>query len=126
MKNYSELVARIFLAHIFILSGLSKISGYAGTQAYMDAMGVPGIMLPVVIIFEVVGGLALVVGFKTQWVASALAAFTAITALVFHGNFTDQVQMIMFMKNWAMAGGLMLLVVYGSGHISIDRKLAKV
>ena len=125
MNNAVILVARLLLAHIFLFSGLSKVgAGYAGTQGYMEAMGVPGILLPFVIVLEMGGGLALIVGFFTRWAALALAGFCVIAAAVFHHNLSDQIQMIMFMKNFAMAGGLLLLYVHGAGAFSLDAKRA--
>jgi len=118
-----ELAGRVLLGHIFLLAGINKISGYEGTAGYMEAMGVPGMLLPLVIILEVVGGLALIVGFKTKWAAAALAGFTVLAAVLFHADFSDQTQMILFMKNWAITGGLLLVYVYGAGELSIDRKL---
>ncbi|MBY0500227.1 MAG: DoxX family protein [Nitrosomonas sp.] len=120
MNKISQLVARIFLGQIFVISGFLKISGYEGTQGYMEAMGVPGMLLPLVIALEVVGGLAIVTGWQTKWVSMALAAFTLAAAMIFHSDFSDQIQMIMFMKNIAITGGFMLLVVYGAGAYSID------
>ena len=122
MEKIIQVVARVLLAQIFVLAGLNKIGGYADTQAYMDAMGVPGILLPLVIILEVGGGLALIVGWQTRWAAYALAAFTALAAVIFHSDFGQQVQMILFMKNWAMVGGLLLLGVYGAGAYSLDAR----
>ncbi|SOD20603.1 DoxX family protein [Nitrosomonas ureae] len=120
MNKISQLVARIFLGQIFLISGLLKISGYEGTQGYMEAMGVPGMLLPLVIALEVGGGLAIVTGWQTKLVSMALAAFTLAAAVIFHTNFSDQIQMIMFMKNIAITGGFMLLIVYGAGAYSID------
>ncbi|ALQ51951.1 DoxX family protein [Nitrosomonas ureae] len=120
MNKISQLVARIFLGQIFLISGLLKISGYEGTQGYMEAMGVPGMLLPLVIALEVAGGLAIVTGWQTKLVSMALAAFTLVAAVIFHSNFSDQIQMIMFMKNIAITGGFMLLIVYGAGVYSID------
>lgn len=125
MDNAVILVARLLLAHIFLLAGLSKVgAGYAGTQGYMEAMGVPGILLPFVIVLEIGGGLALIAGFFTRWAALALAGFCVIAAALFHHNFSDKIQMIMFMKNFAMAGGLLLLYVHGAGAFSLDAKRA--
>ena len=112
----------INLAHIFLLAGINKISGFAGTQAYMDAMGVPGMLLPLVILLEIGGGLALIVGWQTKWASYALAGFTLIAALIFHRNFGDQMQMIMFMKNLSIAGGLLILAVNGAGAFSLGKK----
>src|ERR1700716_2035032 len=108
MDTFLNLAARILMSQIFIISGIGKITGYAGTQAYMAKMGVPGALLPLVILTEVGGGLALLFGFKTRWVALALAGFTLLSALVFHMDFKDQMQMINFMKNLAIAGGLLM------------------
>jgi len=122
MDKISQLVARVFLGHIFLLAGLSKIGAYAGTQGYMDAMGVPGALLPAVIFTEVVGGLVIIVGWQTKWTSLALAAFTIIAAVIFHHNFADQTQMIMFMKNIAIAGGFLLLASHGAGAYSLDNR----
>jgi putative oxidoreductase len=125
MNNAIVLLARLLLAHIFLLAGLSKISGYAGTQGYMESMGVPGALLPLVILLEVGASLALIIGFLTRWAALALAGFCVAAALIFHRNLDDQMQMIMFMKNFAMAGGFLLLYVQGAGAYSVDAQRAK-
>lgn len=122
MNNAIVLLARLLLAHIFLLAGFGKITGYAGTQGYMESMGVPGALLPLVIVLEIGGGLALIVGLFTRWAALALALFCVAAALIFHRNFADQMQMIQFMKNLAMAGGLLLLYVQGGGAFSIDAR----
>lgn len=122
MNKYSSVVARVLLAHIFVLAGFSKITGYAGTQGYMDAMGVPGMLLPLVIILELGGGLALIVGWQTRNISYALAGFTIIAAIIFHSNLSEQMQMIMFMKNFAIAGGLLLLAEHGAGAFSLDSR----
>ncbi|SES94102.1 putative oxidoreductase [Nitrosomonas marina] len=121
MKKISELTARILLAQIFFLAGYSKIGGYENTQGYMNAMGVPGELLPLVILLELGGGLALIAGWKARWVSIILALFTIAAAVLFHNDFSDQMQLIMFKKNIAIAGGLILLAVYGAGTYSIDR-----
>jgi putative oxidoreductase len=125
MKNVIDLVARIFLAQIFVLAGISKIGGYVATQGYMESMGVPGMLLPLVIALEIGGGLALIIGFQTQLAALALAGFSIIAAAIFHHDFANQMQSIMFMKDIAMSGGLLLLVVHGAGELSIDKVRAK-
>lgn len=122
MTKYSSVIARILLAHIFVMAGFSKIASYGGTQGYMESMGVPGMLLPLVILLEAGGGLALVVGWQTRLLSYALAGFTVIAALVFHSNLGDQMQMIMFMKNVAIAGGLLLLAEHGAGTFSLDNK----
>ena len=122
MEKVSQLVARVFLGHIFLLAGLSKISAYEGTQGYMEAMGVPGALLPLVILLEVIGGLVIIAGWKTKWASLALAAFSVVAAAIFHHNFADQMQMILFMKNVAISGGLLLLASHGAGAYSLDNR----
>jgi putative oxidoreductase len=123
MDTFLNLAARVLMSQIFIISGIGKITGYAGTQAYMAKMGVPGALLPLVILTEVGGGLALLFGFKTRWAALALAAFALLAALIFHMDFKDQMQMINFMKNLAMAGGLLMFVRYGAAEPSVDSRV---
>jgi putative oxidoreductase len=126
MDKTIELIGRILLGHIFLMAGLSKIgAAYEGTAGYMDSMGVPGALLPLVIVLEIVGGLMVIVGFKVKWAAYALAGFTVVAGVIFHSNFADQMEMIMFMKNMSITGGLLLLSTYGSGALSLDAKLAK-
>lgn len=120
MEKVSQFVARVFLGHIFLLAGVSKIGAYAGTQGYMESVGVPGMLLPLVILLEVGGGLAIIAGWKTRWTAIALAGFSLASAGIFHNNVGDQIQMIMFMKNIAIAGGFLLLAAHGAGAYSID------
>ena len=122
MEKISQFVARLFLAQMFLLSGIFKIGGYAGTQGYMEAMGVPGMLLPLVIALEIGGGLAIIVGWQTRLVSIVLAAFTLAAAAIFHNNLADQTQMIMFMKNIAIAGGFILLAVHGAGGYSWDNR----
>lgn len=122
MDKYQTLAGRILLAHIFLLAGISKITGYAGTQGWMESMGVPGMLLPLVILLEIGGALALIVGWQTRWAAWALAAFSVVSAVIFHSNFADQMQSILFMKNLAMAGGLLVLAAHGPGALSLAKR----
>ncbi len=115
---------RLLLASIFVISGLNKISGYAGTQGYMEAMGVPGFLLPLVILLEVGAGLAVIVGWWTRSAAFALAGFSILSALIFHFNLADQLQFIMFVKNFAIAGGFLFLVANGPGVYALDNRAA--
>jgi putative oxidoreductase len=125
LNDYAELAGRILIAAIFVLSGFTKIGGYAGTQGYMEAMGVPGVLLPLVIATELGGGLLIALGLWTRLAAFALAGFTLLSALLFHRNFGDQVQMIMFLKNLAIAGGFLFLFAHGAGRLSLDARRAK-
>ena len=114
-------LARVLLASLFLVAGLSKISQYAGTQAYMASAGLSGALLPLVILLETGGALALIVGFQVRWVALALALFTIVSALLFHFNFADQIQSLMFLKNLSIAGGLLILAAAGAGPWSLDQ-----
>jgi putative oxidoreductase len=125
VQKFSELAGRIFLAAIFLLSGLGKIGAYAGTAAYMASVGVPGALLPAVIALEVLGAIAIIVGWKTRITAVLLAGFTLLSGVLFHSNFADQVQMIMFLKNVAITGAFLLLVAHGPGALTLDRRFAK-
>lgn len=120
MNKLLHIASRVLLAQIFIIAGFGKIGGYAGTQGYMEAMGVPGVLLPLVIILELGGGIALVLGYQTRIVAFLLAGFCLLTALIFHNFLADSTQMVMFMKNLAIAGGLLLLVQHGATEPSLD------
>lgn len=125
MKHFQDLAApigRILLALMFVLAGINKISGYSGMQGYMDSMGVPGALLPLVIALEVVGGLVLMLGWHTRLTAFLLAGFTLLATLIFHSNLGDQTQMLFFMKNLSIAGGLLLVVSHGAGPYSIDNR----
>ena len=119
MHPLVSLIARILLSAIFIHSGFGKITAYAATQAYMEQHGVPGVLLPVVIAVEFLGGLAVLFGIWSRYAGLILALFTLAAAAVFHNNFADQMQMINFMKNVAMAGGLLLLFANGSGRYAV-------
>ncbi len=116
------LSGRILLALMFVLSGFTKIGAYAGTQQYMEAVGVPGVLLPLVILLELVGGLMIAAGFFTRITALARASFTLVSAVLFHANFGDQMQMILFLKNVSIAGGFLMLVAFGPGSLSIDAR----
>jgi putative oxidoreductase len=122
---YLSLLGRVLIAAIFILSGVSKIGGYAATQAYMNSAGVPGALLPLVILIELAGGIAIVVGAYTRIVALLLAGFCILTGLLFHAGSPDQTQQIMFMKNLGLAGGFLFLAASGPGRLSVDRFLRK-
>jgi putative oxidoreductase len=124
VQKVSELAGRSLLAVLFLLSGFGKIGAYAGTAGYMSSVGVPSAVLPVVIAIEILGALAIIVGWKTRVTAVLLAGFSLLTAVIFHNNFGDQIQMIMFLKNVSIAGGFLLLVANGAGPLSLDRRLA--
>jgi putative oxidoreductase len=121
-QNLADLVGRILIAAIFLLAGLNKIGGYAGTQGYMESMGVPGGLLPLVIAVEVLGAVAIIAGWHTRLFAFLLAGFSIVSALIFHRALGDPMQFILFMKNLAMAGGFLFLVARGPGDWSLDAR----
>ncbi|BEE11718.1 MULTISPECIES: DoxX family protein [Aeromonas] len=125
MKDVALLAGRVLLALMFVMAGWSKIGGYAGTQGYMEAMGVPGFMLPLVILLELGGGLAIVLGLFTRSLSVLLAGFTLMAAFIFHYQPAEQMQMLMFMKNVSVAGGFLALAAAGAGAFSVDARLGK-
>ena len=120
-------VGRALMALIFIMAGFSKIGGYAGTAQFMDAMGVPGMLLPLVILLELGGGIMLLIGWQARLAAFLLGGFSVIAGVIFHlvpsfglEGMAAQTEMIMFMKNLAIAGGLGFVVAHGAGALSVD------
>ncbi|WP_443641787.1 DoxX family protein [Candidatus Njordibacter sp. Uisw_039] len=129
MKTLYTFVAptgRLFLAMMFFMSGLSKIGNYAGTQGYMEAMGVSGALLPLVIVLEALGGLAIILGWQTKIASFALAGFCVVSAVLFHNDFSNQAEMASFMKNVTIAGGFLLLVAHGPGAYALDNRVKSV
>lgn len=125
LQSLAAPTGRTLLALIFIVSGLGKLAAYTATQAYMQSAGVPGLLLPLVIAVELLGGLAVALGWKTRVAAFLLAGFSLLSALLFHANFADQMQSIMFMKNLALAGGFLSLVAMGPGSFALDNLKAQ-
>lgn len=120
------LIARILMPILFIVAGYGKLGdAYAGTQAYMSSMGVPGFLLPLTILLELGGGIAILLGFFTRTVAIFTAGFTLLTALLFHTDFSVAPNSLMFMKNMTIAGGFLLLAVMDPGKFSLDYLLTK-
>ena len=117
-----ELIGRILLAVLFLIAGLGKIDGYANTLAYMHSQGVPGALLPLVILTEIGGAALIVAGLWTRWAALGLAGFTLLAAILFHAHLSDQIQQIMFLKNLSIAGGFLLLAANGAGPWSLDAR----
>lgn len=123
--DWSKLLGRALMAVMFVLAGWNKIGGYADTQGYMESAGVPGGLLPLVILVELGAGLAVLFGFLTRWAALLLALFTLATAALFHYVPDDQMQMINFMKNITIAGGFIILACAGPGRLSLDHMLKR-
>ena len=126
LNTFAAPTGRLLLAMMFLMSGLSKIGNYAGTQGYMEAMGVPGALLPLAIALEALGGLAIILGWQTKIVSVALAGFCVVSAVIFHNDFSNQSEMISFMKNVTIAGGFLLLVAHGPGAYALDNRVKSV
>ncbi len=123
LQTFAAPTGRLLLAMMFFMSGLMKIGNYAGTQGYMDAMGVPGALLPLVIALETFGGLAIILGWNTRVFAAALAGFSVLSAILFHADFSNQAEMSSFLKNVTIAGGFLLLVAQGPGPYALDNRV---
>ena len=118
-----EVIGRIFLSTLFLIEGISKIFNYEGTIEYMESFNVPEYLIIPAIIVEILFPLLLIIGYQTKLSALVLSIFTLTTALIFHTDFTNQIQLISFLKNFAIAGGFLIIFVRGSGKYSIDYKL---
>jgi putative oxidoreductase len=122
LQTYLPTAGRIFLALIFILAGLAKITAIDSNVGYMEAFGVPGFLIWLVIIVEVVGGVMLAAGYKTRWAAAALGGFALVSALIFHTDFSNQMEMTNFLKNLAITGGMLYVIAFGPGALAVDMR----
>ena len=118
-----QVLGRIFLSTIFLIEGINKIFNYESTIAYMENFNVPEYLAIPAIIVEILFPLLLIVGYQTKISTLVLAIFTLATALIFHTDFTNQMQLTSFLKNFAIAGGFLIIFVNGAGKYSIDHKL---
>ena len=121
-SNYVAPAGRVLIAFMFVMSGLNKMNNYSNTVGWMEAMGVPGNLLPLVIVLEVLGGAAIMIGWQTRIAAILFSAFSIMSAAIFHADFSDQNQMIHFMKNVSIAGGFLFLIVNGAGTYALDNR----
>ena len=122
MINIFDLVGRIFISLVFLLSGFNKIGNYEGTIGWMESFGMPGIFLIPAIILEVGAPILIIIGYKVKISAALLSLFCIATAVIFHNDFSNQMQFVSFMKNIALAGGFLFLVVNGAKDSSLDKK----
>jgi putative oxidoreductase len=120
----ASLVGRVLLSAIYLVSGFSKLAAPAATIGYITSAGLPfaPLGLTIAVVVEILGGAALIVGYRTRFVAAVLAVFTVATALGFHSNLADQSQFIHFFKNIAMTGGLLQVVAFGAGRFGLDAR----
>ena len=124
MINIFDLVGRIFISLVFLLSGFNKIGNYEGTIGWMESFGMPGIFLIPAILLEIGAPIFIIVGYKVKISAALLSLFCITTAIIFHNDFTNQMEFISFMKNIGLAGGFLFLVVNGAKDFSLDKKLS--
>ena len=118
-----EFIGRIFISLIFLIAGVGKIFNYEGTIGYMESFGIPGYLLIPAIIIEILFPLLVIIGYKTKLAAIILALFTISLAIIFHTDFSNQMQLMSFLKNFAIAGGFLIIFVRGAGKYSIDQRL---
>ncbi len=122
MTNILDLVARILISALFLLNGVFKMSNYDGTVGWMEGFGIPGILIIPAIILEIVGPILIIVGYKAKIAAGLLSLFCIATAVIFHNDFSDQMQLGSFLKNIALAGGFIFILINGTKDFSLDRK----
>ena len=122
MNNILNLIGRILISSVFLISGFNKINQYDGTIEWMESFGVPGILIIPAILLEIIGSLMIIIGYKTRVIATLFSVFCITLAIIFHNDFSDQMQLVSFLKNLGLAGGFLFLVVSGPGKISLDKK----
>lgn len=122
ITTYVPLVARIFIGLLFVVAGFGKLGDVAGFTGYLTSGGLPAFFAWPTIALELLGGIALIAGFQTRIVSVLLAGFTLLAALLYHFQPADQMQMTMFLKNLAIAGGLFLLFANGAGAVAVDKR----
>ena len=122
MTNILDLVARILISALFLLNGVFKISNYDGTVGWMEGFGIPGVLIIPAIILEIVGPILIILGYKAKIAAGLLSLFCIATAVIFHNDFSDQMQLVSFLKNIALAGGFLFIFINGTKDLSLDKK----
>ena len=122
MTKIFDLIARISISILFLLNGIFKINNYEGTVGWMESFGLPGILIIPAIILEIIGPILIIIGFQSRIAAGALSLFCIATAIIFHNEFSDQMQLNAFLKNIALAGGFLFLVVNGAKGYCLDKK----
>ena len=122
MTHFIDLLARIFISSVFLVSGYNKIMNYESTVNFMEGFGIPGLLLWPTIVFEIVLPILVIIGYKTQISTILLAVFCIATALIFHFDFSNQMQIVALLKNFGLAGGFLLIALHGPKEFSMDRK----
>ena len=122
MVNLIDLIGRVLISLVFLLSGYNKILNYDGTISWMEGYGVPGFLLWPTIILEIILPILIIVGYRTQLSAILLAIFCMVTAIIFHLDFANQMQVIALLKNFGLAGGFIFIAINGPKDWALDRK----
>ena len=122
MANVFDLIGRILISTLFIISAYNKVLSIDGTMSWMEGFGVPGFLLYAVIVIEIILPLFVIVGYKAKIAAALLAIFCVATAFIFHLDFSDPMQKVSFFKNIGLAGGFLFIVANGTKDWSVDRE----
>ena len=122
MANFFDLIGRILISSIFLLSGYNKIFNYSGTISWMEGFGIPGFLLAPTIILEIILPILIIIGYKTRLAAILLAVFCITTAVIFHYDFSDQMQTVQLLKNFGLAGGFLFIAVNGPKEWAVEAK----
>ena len=125
MSNILDLLGRISISVLFFLNGIFKINNYEGTIVWMESFDIPSALLIPAIILEVLGPILIIIGYQTKIAAALLSLFCIATAIIFHNDFSNQMQLTSFLKNIALAGGFLILFVNGAKDLSLDNKFKK-
>ena len=125
MANIVDLIGRILISALFLLNGIFKINNYDGTIGWMEGFGMPGILIIPAIILEIAGPILIIIGYKTKLAAGLLSLFCLATAVIFHNDFSNQIQLTSFLKNIALSGGFLILFINGAKGLSLDNKFKK-
>ena len=122
MINFFDLIGRIFISLIFLLSGYNKIFNYVDTISWMEGFGIPGFLLWPAIVLEIIFPVLVIIGYRTKISAILLSIFCIATALIFHFDFANQMQTIAFLKNLGLAGGFLIIAAHGPKDWAVDKK----
>ena len=125
MINILDLAARILISLLFLTNGFFKINNYDGTMSWMETYELPGILIIPAIIIEILGPILIIIGYKAKFAAGILTLFCISTAIIFHNDFSDQMQLNSFLKNIALAGGFLFILSNGTKELSLDKKILK-
>jgi len=122
MSNLIDFIGRFFISALFLMSAYNKVLSIDGTMSWMEGFGIPGVLLYPTIALEIILPLLIIIGYQARLAAGLLAIFCLATAFIFHNDFTNQIEMISFLKNIGLAGGFLFILANGTKDFSIDKK----